>query len=140
MSAGKLSGANIYLIVASCDDVSRLAVLPSNGAAIGYLGKLGYNWLHLSSESQALRPKHQAEAELGIYRALTVLRAAVYNTLCKQTITQGIRFIFTVYVFTVRIPCEHRLHFRGMSWLLLARQFTPRKRSLCSQGTVCTTT
>ena len=37
------------------------------------------------------------------------------------------------------LPCEQRLHFRGMSWraksrLLFARQLIPRKCCLCSQG------
>ena len=33
-----------------------------------------------------------------------------------------------------KLPCEQRLHFCGMRWLILARQLIPRKCSLCSQG------
>ena len=33
------------------------------------------------------------------------------------------------------LPCEQRLHFRGMSWRAIARQLVSRKCSLCSQGT-----
>ena len=39
--------------------------------------------------------------------------------------------------FSMALPCEQRLHFRGIRWrALFARQLIPRKCSLCSQGTM----